>query len=286
MKKLIITIPFILLFQPQVLSQIDEIIEKVKESNSYYEAGLNKIKKGEYHIKHVRNQTNLNIILDGIEKAYEEILNANRLIKYTRKEVINIAYQANEFDCEDVDSKLVSSEGNFDEAIEELDAIINKLEDSINEEDIDYISRNISKALKYINSSVNYLELAMDDLAIGVSFLYTDCSITIDRLTSNPGTCESLKKFIIENAEIVSSIEKNTLNSSWLDNVTAFEYNNDLYVIISIRENNVSYKSNEYIFCGIPHNNWNSFRNKAFFNDSSYGERFHEYIFEYKCNCN
>lgn len=98
-------------------------------------------------------------------------------------------------------------------------------------------------------------------------------------------SCSELYSFIIENGRKESTLPNYILNSSWLYKVTAYSYNYKIYVIAEIKENEYSYKTSSYIFCGIPSMNWTYFQMGAYGDSNSYGERFHKYIRDYTCNC-
>ena len=72
-----------------------------------------------------------------------------------------------------------------------------------------------------------------------------------------------------------------TNDSSWLQGVTFYEYydNQELKkLFFAIAKMN----SKEYVFCNISY--YNQFQYLNAFNGTS-GERFHKYIFNYKCDC-
>lgn len=48
---------------------------------------------------------------------------------------------------------------------------------------------------------------------------------------------------------------------------------------------NIVIKQKRIFFCGIPIMNWSNFRFGGYGDSKSYGERFHKYIIDYKCNC-
>jgi hypothetical protein len=75
------------------------------------------------------------------------------------------------------------------------------------------------------------------------------------------------------------------MNSSWLNKVTAYSYNYKIYVIAEIKKNDYDFNPKSYIFCVIPSMNWQNFQFGGYNDSPSYGERFHKYIFDYKCNC-
>ncbi|PWK18562.1 hypothetical protein [Xanthomarina spongicola] len=81
----------------------------------------------------------------------------------------------------------------------------------------------------------------------------------------------------------VSSIQ--LINSSWLKKVTCYNIDGNLAVIANIKTNDYSLYGKDYIFCGITSYNWNAFNNSLYLLNSTYGELFHKYIFDYKCDC-
>lgn len=62
-------------------------------------------------------------------------------------------------------------------------------------------------------------------------------------------------------------------------------YNYKIYVVAEIKKDDYGFTVNKYIFCGIPFLNWTSFQFGSYGASASYGERFHKYIFDYKCDC-
>ncbi|MCR8667088.1 hypothetical protein NO995_05300 [Aestuariibaculum sp. M13] len=104
----------------------------------------------------------------------------------------------------------------------------------------------------------------------------------ISQRNYNKVSCSEVIK-VLENSKLIKDQIKNyTLNSSWLKTVTKYTYENQNFVIIEVLENEYSYKTSKYIFCGIPTLNWINFKTGL---SGTYGERFHKYIFKYKCDC-
>ena len=97
--------------------------------------------------------------------------------------------------------------------------------------------------------------------------------------------CKDLEKFIINNGYSKGSVDNWTLSSSWLKKVAAYSYDNKLFVVAEIKEDDFGFNTRTYIFCNIPTENWDRFRYGIFDPGKSFGERFHKYIFDYKCNC-
>ena len=103
------------------------------------------------------------------------------------------------------------------------------------------------------------------------------------KLNAQSVKCEDLMQFLVTYGE-EDEIPSYYLNSSWLYGVTAYTYNDVIYVVAEIKANEYSYNTNKYIFCGISTLDWMLFQ----LGDSetfSFGERFHKYIINYKCNC-
>lgn len=98
-------------------------------------------------------------------------------------------------------------------------------------------------------------------------------------------SCKELLDFIKSKGSYVSSVGNYTMDSSWLYEVTAYSYESKYYVVAKIKENEYSYTTKSYIFCGIPYTNWSNFYYGGYSESKSYGERFHKYIKDYQCNC-
>lgn len=98
-------------------------------------------------------------------------------------------------------------------------------------------------------------------------------------------TCDDLLDFVKTEGYKESSVSSIALiDSSWLNGVEAYSYDGNLFVVAKIKKDEYSYYSKEYIFCGVPEENWRKFKS-LFDIDKTYGERFHEYIIDYQCNC-
>lgn len=98
-------------------------------------------------------------------------------------------------------------------------------------------------------------------------------------------SCENLLEFIEDEGYRKGSVSSYTLDSEWLTDVKAYTYEYKIYVVAKIKAKN-SYSSRSYVFCDIPSSNWSSFKNGGYGERDTYGERFHDNIFDYKCNCN
>lgn len=103
-------------------------------------------------------------------------------------------------------------------------------------------------------------------------------------LHSQSMECEELMEYVKD-----EGFKKGSLNnvdmksSSWLEEVTAYEVEDIIVVIASIRKDEWGVNREDYIFCDIPSSNWDSF----YYNlHESFGELFHKNIMDYRCNCN
>ena len=105
-------------------------------------------------------------------------------------------------------------------------------------------------------------------------------------LSAQSVSCEELLNYIETKGMYNSSVSSYTLDSSWLTKVTLYSYEMNYFVVANIKANEYSYTSKPYIFCGIPYSNWLRFYSGGYGDTDSYGERFHKYIFDYKCDCN
>ncbi|TVZ60041.1 hypothetical protein NA63_2589 [Flavobacteriaceae bacterium MAR_2010_105] len=98
-------------------------------------------------------------------------------------------------------------------------------------------------------------------------------------------SCDDLQNFIQTKGYYKSSLSNFSLNSEWLYEVKAYTYEYTIYVIAKIKPNPYSFNTKAYVFCGIPSQNWSNFQYGGYGDSNSYGERFHKYIFDYRCNC-
>ncbi|QEC68737.1 hypothetical protein FRZ67_16020 [Panacibacter ginsenosidivorans] len=106
------------------------------------------------------------------------------------------------------------------------------------------------------------------------------------KVFSQTSSCDEVLDFITTNGYYKASLASYTLNSSWLYKVTAYTYEYKTYVIAEIKKDEYAITTKKYIFCDIPSSNWINFQIGAYGDSNSYGERFHKYIMDYKCDCN
>ncbi|OBQ14490.1 MAG: hypothetical protein AN482_01880 [Anabaena sp. LE011-02] len=71
-------------------------------------------------------------------------------------------------------------------------------------------------------------------------------------------------------------------NSTMLVKVVYYTLDGNGYVVAYIKQNDYDFSGTPYIFCGIDNMRWMYFKIGGI---ESWGESFHEYIMDYKCNC-
>lgn len=98
-------------------------------------------------------------------------------------------------------------------------------------------------------------------------------------------SCEELLNFVKTEATFVGTVSSYLMDSSWLNEVTAYSYDGKYYIIAKIKKDEYSYSTTSYVFCSVPYMNWSNFRTGSYGDSKSYGERFHKYIIDYQCNC-
>ena len=98
--------------------------------------------------------------------------------------------------------------------------------------------------------------------------------------------CSDLISYILDKGQKIGKVEGVKLSdSSWLKSVVAYEYNNLIFSIVVLKKVQYSFDEKSYIFCKIPKTNWQRFSQPSSSLDKSYGEKFHVYIIDHKCNC-
>ena len=112
-----------------------------------------------------------------------------------------------------------------------------------------------------------------------------DCVAKLDLSTTYGISCNDLLETVEEHGYDEGSLSRFSMGSQWLQIVTAYEYDGSIYVVATIKDNQYSYDARTYIWCDVPSMNWYSFKNGRYGDSDSYGERFHKYIIDYKCDC-
>ena len=99
-------------------------------------------------------------------------------------------------------------------------------------------------------------------------------------------SCKDLVKYVEDEGYVKATVTSIQLfNSSWLKEVKAYSINNTIVVIAEVKKDEWGFNTEKYIFCGIPSWNWDAFYYGLYDFGKTYGERFHKYIYNYKCDC-
>ena len=70
--------------------------------------------------------------------------------------------------------------------------------------------------------------------------------------------------------------------STMLVKVDYYTLDNNGFVVAYIKSNDYDFSGKPYIFCGISSMTWINFK---VYGMNGWGEAFHKYIMDYKCNC-
>lgn len=105
--------------------------------------------------------------------------------------------------------------------------------------------------------------------------------------SQNVISCSKLANEVIQNGKNIGGYSTlQLITSDWLYKVDGYLYEDIFFVIAEVRrKNSILLETDKYVFCGIPKKNWDSFTNLLTDIDLSIGEKFHKYIYDYKCNC-
>lgn len=123
----------------------------------------------------------------------------------------------------------------------------------------------------------------MKNIYIIISIL----SFSISYSQAQDITCSELLEFVQENGYKKGEVSALSLfDTSWLKSVEAYQCKNTIFVVAEMVTDSYGIATKKYIYCGIPLRNWENFSNGLSDFDLSYGEKFHKYIIDYKCNCN
>ena len=110
--------------------------------------------------------------------------------------------------------------------------------------------------------------------------------LTRQSLLAQDVSCEDLMDYALDEGYRIGTVSSILLyNSSWLKEVEAYSISNTIVVIAEIKQDEYGFNTKKYIFCGIPKSNWDAFCYGLYDSDKTYGERFHKYIYDYKCEC-
>jgi|GEM_PF-4185481 len=89
-------------------------------------------------------------------------------------------------------------------------------------------------------------------------------------------TCEELMENIIYEGVFFGAIDSHTLNSPFINDATAYIYNDDIYVVSTDSRDRTT------IHCQVPKGDWDAFEAAC---NCSYFKKFNEYISKHSCDC-
>ncbi len=107
------------------------------------------------------------------------------------------------------------------------------------------------------------------------------CLIFFYNSSAQDVSCDDYMDFIKTKGYSSTSLSNYTLDTSWLYKVTKYTYEYNNYVIVEIKENEYSYTTKKYIYCGISNTHWSGFRYGGYGDTESFGKRFLKYIAPY-----
>lgn len=274
----------IMLVALNLLGQVDEVVDDIQESYDYYQSAMNKINDGLGNISQCYSQNSISGIQLYAGFANTDINSAKWDVGYAEDKASNAKYKASNNDCDNSYYYTNNAEDYFYSAETQLSNALSQLSSASYENDIDYLSDHLNSAKSYIRQAINNLNYALDELRYALSNL-DECQVNSSNYSSSDVSCNDLYQFINDNGYFKGKVSSYTMNSSWLKTVTAYTYDYKIYVVAEIKESEYSYRSKSYIFCDIPSSNWRKFKNGSYSDSNSYGERFHKYIFNHKCDC-
>ncbi len=112
--------------------------------------------------------------------------------------------------------------------------------------------------------------------------------ISYNSVEGQTTSCSQLIEYVYKNGTSKDVIDNGLqINSEWLKKVEAFSIENKIVVIAEMYTDKSHYSTKKYIYCDVPPFNWDSFYNsRMLILNTTLGERFHQYVVDYKCNCN
>ena len=138
--------------------------------------------------------------------------------------------------------------------------------------------------LHYSNSTRRYVSPPIDERKQAAQKAEREYYSNLE--STNKIHCEDLIAYATVNGKKIGSVSSLSLiNSSWLKEVEAYNFEDNILVVATIKTETWQLQGKKYIFCGIPKENWEVFYNSYYDIGKTYGEKFHKYIIEYECDC-
>lgn len=89
-------------------------------------------------------------------------------------------------------------------------------------------------------------------------------------------TCDELIENIIYEGVFFGALESHVLNSPFISSVTAYIYNDEIYVVSTDSKEKLT------IYCNLPKDDWDAFEASC---NCSYSKKFNQYITKHSCDC-
>jgi hypothetical protein len=270
-------------------AQVSQVKEEVENAYEYYEDAFRQIKSAKSYINDAFNASSISDIQYQARNAESALSTAKTYVSYAEDDANDAEDEANDLGCDDAEDSAGDAEDYFYTARSKLSYAISELSSASYEDDTDYLSNYLNNANSYISEAITQLSYAVDELNNTLKDINT-CGVPSETSyyssSGDTPSCDDLLNYIIENGYSKGTLSNYTLDSEWLKEVKAYSYDYKIYVVAKIKKNEYSYQTNTYIFCGISSTNWSNFKNGSYGDSESYGERFHKYIFDFKCDCN
>ena len=283
------SLSILLFFKFLILNaQVSEVKEEVENAYEYYQDAFSKIKNAKSYITDAFNEDSIDDIQSYASYAEDELNSAKTYISYAEDEADDAEDEAASLNCDDAEKHASDAEDYFYEAKNKLSSAISELSSASYEDDTDSLSDYLNNASSYINDAINSLSYAVDELNNTLKNI-NNCGVPSDSNyysnSNNTPSCQNLLNYIQQKGYHKDTLSNYTLDSEWLYEGKAYDLNRKIYIIAKIKKNEYSYQTNTYIFCDIPSSNWYNFKNGDYGDSESYGNRFHKYIINHKCDC-
>jgi hypothetical protein len=287
--KTITLIATFIFYSTVVNAQVSQVKEEVENAYEYYEDAYNRIQNTKSYISNAFNASSISEVQYEAGNAESSLSSAKMYVGYAEDDANDAKNEASSLNCSDAQYRAGEAKNYFYTAKNKLSYAISELSSASYESDADNLSTYLNNANDYIAQALTQLSNAVDELNNTLSFI-NNCGVPAETSyytsSSDTPSCDSLLEYITSNGYSKGTLINYTLDSEWLKEVKAYSYDYKIYVVAKIKRNEYNYQANTYIFCGISSTNWSNFKNGGYGDSDSYGERFHKYIFDFKCDCN
>lgn len=281
MSRITILLLFVL-FQFNSAAQSSALNDDLNIAYNNFDITFDRIKEGQTAISYCYSIKNKSQLRTQILYACGEPAKARQNIDNAINQVYKVEQLLQEMKCPLASSYAKYSREMFESAKSNLRLGVLAFISASEQRNLRSIYANMNVGVPHWASSLKDLNKAVEYIN-KISEALNSCNESqTETSSSSEYSCDEIYNYIKDNGSKKATISSYTLNSSWLNEVVAYSYDNAIYVVAEIKVNENSDKMNKYIFCGIPDRNWSSFQNDS---SETYGERFHNYIFNYKCDC-